>query len=998
MKRICLLTILCLLISCIPLTILIFSADTGAAGTVIPEVHYTTDRNWNMSGSPYYIEGHVFVEEGYNLTIEPGVEVRFNGSYSIEIKGNLIAIGEPGNEITFTSNASSPAVEDWDTILINTTGSGEIAYCDISYTSCAVTVNGSSENTIRDSTIHDSLEGLVIDLSDNVTMSSNNITDIAGTGVLLSESTGCDISNNNISDNFWHGIHLYKSLDNSITSNIIGGNFRGLYVAGTSGDKSGFNDIKYNQISSNRDGIHMQSFAEFNTIANNNISYNTWAGINITSGINNQIYHNTFWSNSKQAYDDTSGNAWDDGYPNGGNFWTDYAGVDEKRGANQDVPGSDDLGDEVYTIDPDSVDRYPLMNQTRLLAPYLIALVSPLNNSIIRAGTLLDFDILLQNPPTVNYTDNGASNTTITPPYDVNTTGWADGVHNVTVYVVDSSWQVNSSYFLFTVDSNGPEIVLVSPLNNSMFAAREVIDFDILDPNINSAVYRINNGSTENLMFPYDFNTSAWADGNYSIEIHADDVAGNANTSLFLFTLDSYPPFIVLTNPADISYIRPGTAINFSIADDHLASVTYSINGGAEQAFDVEYTINTTSFSDGVYNLRINAADDLGNSNFLEYNVTIDSVAPVVVLNSPLNNSVIRAGTPLNFSVFDDSPVVFIYRDRSGTELSLFSPYNINTSLWDDGTYPILVIVTDHADNTGIFWYNLTVDSLEPQIIGTDPKNNSFIQPFGYILVTIVESNLAIARYSANGGPWEVLTPHMLINVTDWQDGRYDIEIFVEDAVGNNASGSFVFSIDSTPPMIADTTPKNNDFGVETGTSIRIRFSEPMVQMTVNFGISTSPMFNFTYSWNLENTTLIITPKGDLADDTRYTIVINASAMDEAGNTMGEDFELTFETGEVENWTLWILLIIACVLLVAMLVTGYYIRRGKEGLSEEDEGGEDEFDLEEEKSPAGPEGEAQDLDEELLEGGAEEGADEPSDVQEPQGSSDDDQKIDNDGS
>jgi flagellar biosynthesis/type III secretory pathway M-ring protein FliF/YscJ len=120
--------------------------------------------------------------------------------------------------------------------------------------------------------------------------------------------------------------------------------------------------------------------------------------------------------------------------------------------------------------------------------------------------------------------------------------------------------------------------------------------------------------------------------------------------------------------------------------------------------------------------------------------------------------------------------------------------------------------------------------------------------------------------------------------------------------------------------------------------------------------------------------------------------------MDEAGNTMGEDFELTFETGEVENWTLWILLIIACVLLVAMLVTGYYIRRGKEGLSEEDEGGEDEFDLEEEKSPAGPEGEAQDLDEELLEGGAEEGADEPSDVQEPQGSSDDDQKIDNDGS
>jgi hypothetical protein len=145
-----------------------------------------------------------------------------------------------------------------------------------------------------------------------------------------------------------------------------------------------------------------------------------------------------------------------------------------------------------------------------------------------------------------------------------------------------------------------------------------------------------------------------------------------------------------------------------------------------------------------------------------------------------------------------------------------------------------------------------------------------------------------------------------------------------------------------------------------------------MVGITVGPFITTDPMYNYSYSWNLENTTLIITPKESLLDNTRYTIVINASAMDEAGNTLGKDFELTFETGEAVNWTMWILLIIACLLLVAMLATAYYIRRGGKGSKEEG----DEFELKEEKGPARPEDEAQELDEDLLDDETEEQQDE----------------------
>jgi hypothetical protein len=57
-----------------------------------------------------------------------------------------------------------------------------------------------------------------------------------------------------------------------------------------------------------------------------------------------------------------SKNVWDDDYPSGGNYWSDYASVDVKKGPGQDLPGSDGIGDTIYVIDADNVDHYPLMN------------------------------------------------------------------------------------------------------------------------------------------------------------------------------------------------------------------------------------------------------------------------------------------------------------------------------------------------------------------------------------------------------------------------------------------------------------------------------------------------------------------------------------------------------------------------------------------------------------------------------------------------------------
>jgi hypothetical protein len=67
-------------------------------------------------------------------------------------------------------------------------------------------------------------------------------------------------------------------------------------------------------------------------------------------------------NNTNQVYTYFSNNTWDDGYPSGGNYWSDYAGSDSFFGVYKNLTGSDGLGDTPYNIGVDNVDHYPLMS------------------------------------------------------------------------------------------------------------------------------------------------------------------------------------------------------------------------------------------------------------------------------------------------------------------------------------------------------------------------------------------------------------------------------------------------------------------------------------------------------------------------------------------------------------------------------------------------------------------------------------------------------------
>jgi parallel beta-helix repeat protein len=99
-----------------------------------------------------------------------------------------------------------------------------------------------------------------------------------------------------------------------------------------------------------------------NKIVSNRIANNGQKGMWIDTASNNYIYHNNFVNNPQQIYSANNAiNIWDNEYPSGGNYWSNYNGADTKKGSSQDITGSDGIGDTAFVINANNQDHYPLM-------------------------------------------------------------------------------------------------------------------------------------------------------------------------------------------------------------------------------------------------------------------------------------------------------------------------------------------------------------------------------------------------------------------------------------------------------------------------------------------------------------------------------------------------------------------------------------------------------------------------------------------------------------
>jgi hypothetical protein len=255
---------------------------------------------WTLAGSPYLIQGAIMVPNDSTLSIEPGVDVIFQGSYKLMVLGRMLAIGSIADSINITA---ADTTVGWLGIQFDNTqttnDSSKFYYCSVQYSK-------TSTSSSKQGALYLNFSKVIISNCRISNCSAN--TSVGGSAAIFCDGGSPIITHNLISHNTTTNVGalnaggIYCWLSHPVISyNIITNNtsnYGGGICCDNSSPEISNNIISNNTTSSEGGGIYCNTSSS--VITNNIISGNSASnggGICFYSGspviINNTISNNT---------------------------------------------------------------------------------------------------------------------------------------------------------------------------------------------------------------------------------------------------------------------------------------------------------------------------------------------------------------------------------------------------------------------------------------------------------------------------------------------------------------------------------------------------------------------------------------------------------------------------------------------------------------------------------------------------------------------------------
>jgi len=408
--------------------------EFATTGLAVYRCNNTLIQNNIISGNGYGIRltwsfnitlyGNSIIDNYYGIELVCSSNCTFKDNH---IKGGQYNFGVKGNELShFLHDIDSSNAVDDRPIYYWVNRQNDVVPTDAGYVALVKSTNITAKNL----NLENNIEGLIIASTNDSIVVNNTVTNSEYTGIHLLWSSDNVIAFNNISSTnivgHAEGISLFRSFKNRIYKNNITDYCQdGISLDYSTNNIIFRNNVINNRIRSSQDGLQLCNSSN-NRICGNNVINNVRAVVLAESSNNNTIFHNNFMNNTYEVVSGGSINIWDDGYPSGGNYWSDYTGIDVCSGPYQNVIGGDGIGDTAYVVDENNVDRYPLMgpfNSFNTSVGYSVDVVS---NS-----TIEDFRYFESNNTIVMHVSNVTANQTfgfcrltiphklIPPPYNI---------------------------------------------------------------------------------------------------------------------------------------------------------------------------------------------------------------------------------------------------------------------------------------------------------------------------------------------------------------------------------------------------------------------------------------------------------------------------------------------------------------------------------------------------------------------------------------------------
>ncbi len=206
-----------------------------------------------------------------------------------------------------------------------------------------------------------------------------------------------------------------------------------------------------------------------------------------------------------------------------------------------------------------------------------------------------------------------------------------EGIHTLTVSVLDWALNNNSAKATFYVDCSAPLISIITPKADQYITSSDVTvywtSFDA-GSGIKHFEIKLDDGNYKNMDTSTSYTLSDMVDGMHEVFVRAIDFTLNSNESSLVFYLDATKPTLANLKPQQDTTVTTSTAqVSWSGSDAGAGIGYYTVKLDDGKYINVSTNTNYTfsGLSDGTHTLYIKAVDAVGNINEKSTTFKIDT-------------------------------------------------------------------------------------------------------------------------------------------------------------------------------------------------------------------------------------------------------------------------------------------------------------------------------------------------------------------------------------
>ncbi len=423
------------------------------------------------------------------------------------------------------------------------------------------------------------------------------------------------------------------------------------------------------------------------------------------------------------------------------------------------------------------------------------------NNSIIDLNATTNKAVIECNY-TLDSGNNVSMNNDSTTHWYISSPPLTEGQHTVQYSCTDGTETAKNNITYFNIDLTLPIITIQLPENKTYNTTTIKLNYTTTDNNgIDSCWYEYDNNGTTTLNNCENTTLTSLLNGNHNITVYTKDIAGNINSTIQYFTIDTIPPEITILSPENKTYNTSIIVLN--ITTNEIANSCWyeylGTNTTMNKNNDTNY-YDTLILSDNTHYIQFYCNDTINNTGTNNITFTTDTTGPTInyVDPTPIDGSgTDQSWVYINTTMNEDTINATLQWDyNNGTIINITMNNNTlrnwyyNITNLQDGTYYYKVYANDTLNNTGeTNIRTVIVSTTAPVITIHHPINNEYYE--NSIQDLNVTSNKQITQYwyEYNGRTYNY-TPNITITL---KPGYNNITVYGKDIAGNIGNSTIQF-------------------------------------------------------------------------------------------------------------------------------------------------------------------------------------------------------------